>query len=366
MGNQNEWVWLKRISIHLEVNSVCNAMCPMCYDRNYIDDDQNVKRLENNCNYQVSFSEFKRWFSNDFFMEHSIKKLTICGTESEPTLNNDLEKMIKYIKEKQPSTLIRISTNGSTHNETWWENFGNNLKQFKKTIQIIVGIDGIGTNHERYRLNTNYYQIIKNMQAFINGGGRAVWQFIVFDHNQEDLNAAKEIALKMGFYDFIAKYSNYLSREKRRELTFKWKGKTIQLKSSEANELNEKQMNTSCNIDCYSKQMKEIFISYKGIVYPCSWIKSSLKGSYGLTETENSLNVLKQFSVREASIHQKGINDILNDKSKWLDLQESWEDVSTSPKVCDLYCGKRQHETQCYFDIASKENEGPERQDKIN
>ncbi|MDA7685561.1 hypothetical protein N8608_03250, partial [bacterium] len=261
MAIKQEWIWKKRINIHLEINNVCNAMCPMCYDRNFIDSNQTVRRLQNSCSYQVSIEEFKSWFNDEFFSKHSIRKLTICGTESEPTLNRDLVKMIRYIKEKQPSSLIRVSTNGSTNDEHWWAQLGKDLSQFKQSVQVIVGIDGIGSNHEKYRLNTSFKEIIHNMDSFIKEGGTAVWQFLVFDHNQTDLVEAREVAVKMKFYDFVAKYSNYLSREKKEELVFKWEGKMISLRNSGSKDLIRRQGVETNEVNCYSKETNEIFIS---------------------------------------------------------------------------------------------------------
>ena len=366
MAIKEGWLWKKRVNIHVEVNNVCNAMCPMCYDRNYIDKDHSVRRLQNGCNYQVSFSEFKSWFSSEFFKKHSIKILTICGTESEPTLNEDLLRMIRYIKEAQPSSLIRVSTNGSTNDHYWWAQFGKKLSHFKQSVQVIVGIDGIGANHEKYRLNTSYSKIIQNMDSFIKEGGTAIWQYLVFDHNQDDLVEAKATAIKMGFYDFVAKYSNYLTRENKEELTFKWKGKVINLRNSKSKNLNREQMVDMCSVNCYSKQKNEFFISYLGKVYPCSWVKSSLKGSYGLNESEKSMKLLNKFTDGSSEISKSSINHILDDQKLWQNLEESWADKSCRPKVCDLYCGARQHESQCYFDIESNIKSGPERQDKIN
>lgn len=366
MAINQKWIWKKRINIHLEVNNICNAMCPMCYDRNIIDDSQTVRKLQNSCAYQVSIEEFKSWFDDEFFNKHSIRKLTICGTESEPTLNNDLVRMIRHIKEKQPSSLIRVSTNGSTNDEQWWAQLGKELSQFKHSVQVIVGIDGIGGNHEKYRLNTSFEKIMHNMDSFIKEGGTAVWQFLVFDHNQADLVAARNIAVKMKFYDFVAKYSNYLSRENKKELIFKWKGEVIKLRNSVSKDLNRKQEVETSEVNCYSKETKEIFISYSGNVYPCSWVKSSLKGSYGLSESKEAINLLNRFRDSSSTINKSSINNILEDEKKWQDLEESWTNKSSRPKICDLYCGARQHETQCYFDIESKMKSGAERQDKIN
>ncbi|OUU18532.1 MAG: hypothetical protein CBC05_02290 [Crocinitomicaceae bacterium TMED45] len=46
-----------------------------------------------------------------------------------------------------------------------------------------------------------------NVEAFINAGGRARWQFITFNHNSHQLQKAKDMAKELGFSEFIEKMS---------------------------------------------------------------------------------------------------------------------------------------------------------------
>ena len=62
-----------------------------------------------------------------------------------------------------------------------------------------------GTDNETqnmYRVATNYDKIIENAEAFISGGGIAVWKMIPFDFNDELEEKAKMLAAKHGFQKF--------------------------------------------------------------------------------------------------------------------------------------------------------------------
>jgi hypothetical protein len=53
-----------------------------------------------------------------------------------------------------------------------------------------------------YRIATDFDKIIENAEAFISGGGEAVWKMIPFDFNDELEEKAKELAAKHGFQKF--------------------------------------------------------------------------------------------------------------------------------------------------------------------
>jgi ubiquinone/menaquinone biosynthesis C-methylase UbiE len=43
------------------------------------------------------------------------------------------------------------------------------------------------------------------MKAFIAAGGRARWDFLIFEHNQHQVEEAEALATKWGFEKFVAK-----------------------------------------------------------------------------------------------------------------------------------------------------------------
>ena len=44
---------------------------------------------------------------------------------------------------------------------------------------------------------------MENSKAFIEAGGNAEWQFIIFDYNEHQVEEAKNIAFDMGFKNFF-------------------------------------------------------------------------------------------------------------------------------------------------------------------
>ena len=62
------------------------------------------------------------------------------------------------------------------------------------------------TNHI-YRRNTVWSKIMENAQAFIDAGGSAHWDMLIYEHNQHQVQLAQDLAKNMGFSWFRAKVS---------------------------------------------------------------------------------------------------------------------------------------------------------------
>lgn len=324
----------------------------MCYDRNYINNNGEVKSHKNAPNRNLSLCEIKDWFGEDFNKQYSLKKLTICGTESEPSLNPDLGRIICYLKNKQRATLVRVSTNGATHDQDWWYQIGTQMAHYKRSVQFIFSIDGIGRSHEAYRLGTSYQSVIDNAKSFIAGGGTAIWQFLVFQHNEDQIDMARKMSRMHGFFDFYLKYTNYFRREGISNLVYHYRGEEYRLKESKnARQVSDEIPQSDSQISCYSLNSREIFVDHEGYLYPCSWFKSSLMGSFSPVGTENTSEVVRQFRSDRTNLRKRMINDILDDTQLWQSLSSSWGNSVLRPRVCELYCSSGGQNTQCSFQI---------------
>ena len=60
------------------------------------------------------------------------------------------------------------------------------------------------TNH-LYRQGVNWANVERSMDAFIGAGGRARWDFLIFEHNQHQVDEAETLAKRKGFEKFMKK-----------------------------------------------------------------------------------------------------------------------------------------------------------------
>ena len=178
--------------VNIELTDKCNSRCPQCHRTD----------SENNCtphkwiqNIEWSLEDFKKAFPNT----NCYPDFYFCGTFGDPLMCNDLYEIVKYIMENSKSQVM-LSTNGSVRDEDWWFIFS----QWGDRVRVNFAIDGlIDTNH-LYRVGTSFKKIMRNAQAFIDGKGHANWTFIVFKHNQHQVEEAKQLSIEMGFKMFEA------------------------------------------------------------------------------------------------------------------------------------------------------------------
>jgi sulfatase maturation enzyme AslB (radical SAM superfamily) len=86
------------------------------------------------------------------------------------------------------------------NDEKWWNKLA---KYIDRSIgsSVIFSIDGLADTHHLYR-GISYDKVMYNAKSFISSGGNAVWQYIVFKHNQHQIKEAKKECERLGFSEF--------------------------------------------------------------------------------------------------------------------------------------------------------------------
>ena len=178
--------------VNIELTDKCNSRCPQCQRT---DAQNGCKPYSWIQNIEWSFEDFKKAFPDP--KSSGINMFYLCGSFGDPLMCNDLYEIVKDIMENSNSQVF-ISTNASVRNEDWWFIFS----QWGNRVQINFAIDGLEDTNHLYRVGTNFKKIMLNAQAFIDGKGHANWTFIVFKHNQHQVEEAKRLSIEMGFKSF--------------------------------------------------------------------------------------------------------------------------------------------------------------------
>jgi len=197
-------------SMHLELTNKCNAGCPMCprYE-NY-----GAKLNENLVLDEITIDKFKNWFLPDFVK--GLKKVYSCGNYGDPIVAADTLLIYKYLRETNPNLTLQIFTNASARTTSWWAELGTIINSGLKGRgdHVTFSVDGLADTNHLYRRNTFFEKIKENMEAFINAGGIAHWDFIVFKHNEHQVEEAKQLAKEMGFENFNVKKTTRWTKDR--------------------------------------------------------------------------------------------------------------------------------------------------------
>ena len=210
-------------TIHLEVTQNCQAACPMC-DRN-----MNGKGINPHINLdELTLEDCKKIFKPQFIQQ--LDTMYMCGNLGDPIIAKDTLEIFKYFRQENPNIWLSMNTNAGARDEMWWAKLA---KTFGRMGAVIFSVDGLEDTNHLYRQGVNWKAVERSMDAFIKAGGRARWDFLVFEHNQHQVEEAEQLSKQKGFERFVAKKtgrfisSQSIKKEQHQAISKKGKETTI-------------------------------------------------------------------------------------------------------------------------------------------
>ena len=338
--------------VHLEVTQRCQAACPMC-DRN-----QNGGAL----NPHIDLAELTLNDCKQIFSPGLIKQLTamyMCGNLGDPIMSDHTLAIMHYFRENNPSMWLSINTNAGARSSQWWQQLAGIIN---KQGNVIFSVDGLEDTNHIYRQNVQWDKVKDSMQSFIAAGGRARWDFIVFEHNQHQVKEAENLAELWGFEKFTVKktarfFSTSRSQGKESHQSFNHKGNaTINLKKPDIDYQNvalnreEKLIETYGSMDAYYDQTEirckvkdegNIFISAEGIVLPCCWTAGKMYKWYLKDYRKEQIWQFIDAVGKDNLDGRKGLANVFA-TGIFENIQNSWNKPTCSGgklKICAQKCG---------------------------
>jgi len=336
-------------TIHLEVTQNCQASCPMC-DRN-----MNGKGI----NPHINLDELSLLDCVDIFPPEFIKQLDtmyMCGNLGDPIVAKDTLEIFEYFRSHNPNMWLSMNTNAGAKNEEWWRQLA---EVFGRMGAVIFSVDGLRDTNHLYRQGVVWDNVERNMRAFIDAGGRARWDYLIFEHNQHQVEEAEALANEWGCEKFMKKKTGRFitqdSKKKESHQAVNRKGKeTQELKKPDAKYLNKalsKQdviINKYGTMDAYYdaapivckvKKENSLFITAEGLALPCCWTAGRMyKWWHKNPKVEQIWDFIPNKSVLDA---RKGLSKVF-DSGIFEDIQNSWSKPSCGDgklKVCSMKCG---------------------------
>jgi len=232
--------------------------------------------------------------------------------------------VFEYFRTTNPKISLSMHTNGSAKRPEWWARLAGILGS---NGHVVFSLDGLEDTNHLYRQGTVWKKIMENAQAFIAAGGRARWDYIVFAHNEHQVEAAEALSIQMGFERFQYKksarfFSNGSGMTKEMHQAANRRGLTTALlqpptdpkyRNSVVDELSKISKNNQplkflpsraadvkdtlysqifhrdplkkkpmekvwdeAEIKCKVQEEKSLYISAEGIVQPCCWTANQM------------------------------------------------------------------------------------------
>jgi MoaA/NifB/PqqE/SkfB family radical SAM enzyme len=335
-------------SIHLEVTQNCQASCPMC-DRN-----MNGKGVNPHINLdELTIEDCKKIFLPEFISQ--LDTMYMCGNLGDPIIARDTLEIFTYFRDHNPKMWLSMNTNAGAKNTIWWHALA---KTIGSNGAVIFSVDGLKDTNHIYRQGVSWTNVERNIKAFIKAGGRARWDFLIFEHNQHQVEEAEALASKWGFEKFVAKKTGRFVTSK---VEPKDKHQAVDRKGNETTELkkpDEKYQNAALKkqdviinkygsmdayydaapIICKVKKDNSLFITAEGLALPCCWTAGRM---YKWWHKDPKVEQIWDFIDKDALDARNGLEQVFA-TGVFDRIQDSWNKPSCGDgklKVCAMKCG---------------------------
>lgn len=361
--------------LHIELSSMCNASCPSC-PRN-VDGGYAVPWLNTQT---MTYDDFVTIFPPEFLK--NINFILFCGNYGDPILCKDLPEIAQYISSVNPSTWMRVHTNGGVRSAEWWKRFAT----VSDHIEVIFSIDGLQDTNHIYRRGVVWNKLIENVKSFISNGGNATWEYLIFKHNEHQIDEAKKLSSVFGFKKFRlkrpfgfefyktgynsmrvidkeGKFSHFIyeaSKDEYKNTVLSDDTERVSQKGHDmppesykkvleaTMELNLKDQFSFLDenyISCMAVENKEIYVDAAGGIHPCCFLGHS---SNNASSGPEAVHYFKWFNERfdpefiNAKIHS--IKEIL-ESSYFRQIAETWDKTHSEGRIltCTKMCSKNKN-----------------------
>ena len=340
-------------TVHLENTQKCQASCPMC-DRN-----QNGGALNPHIDLsELTLEDCKQIFEPEFIAQLNV--MYMCGNLGDPIVAKETLEVFEYFRQHNPNMWLSMNTNAGARDEVWW---GDLAKTIGRKGAVIFSVDGLEDTNHLYRQGVVWENVERSMRAFTQVGGRARWDFLIFEHNQHQVDEAKALSEQLGFERFVAKktgrFINANSEKKDTHQAVDRKGnKTAELKEPDKKHQNKavKQMDNVVKkhgtmdayydktpIICKVKDDGNLYVTAEGLAMPCCWTAGRMyKWWHKDPKVEQVWDFIDAVGGKDAINAKKHGLKAVFDTGIFEDIQNSWSKSSVEDgklKVCAQKCG---------------------------
>lgn len=346
--------------VHLEITQRCNAACPMC--------DRNENGGAVNQHIRGNEQELSLQDCMDIFPPEFIKQLNVmymCGNLGDPISATDTLEVMKYFRKHNPNIWLSMNTNAGARDTEWWTELA---QVIGRKGAVIFSVDGLENTNHLYRQNVRWEFVERNMKAFIAAGGRARWDYIIFEHSECDVERAEQLAKEWGCEKFMkkktgrffssaknkGKESHQAVNRKGAETTTLAKPKKLEHQNLALAKEAELQKTYGSMMDYYNQatisckvaqadKNKSMFVTAEGLIMPCCWTAGRM---YKWWQADPKVEQVWDFIDRAGG--KEGINAKLFgikgvfDSGIMKDIQNSWKLESIKAGklgVCAQKCG---------------------------
>lgn len=312
--------FLTNKGVNVELSNKCRLKCSGCLPRL---DVNNLKGITD-----IPFNQAKVIYD-------TFHKVSMCGNMSDPIYHPEFLKSLEYMSKN--GNRLRIHTNGSGKTKEWWQDAFNLSIHSKEQITWYFGVDGLPKDSHIYRVNQDGEQVWEMMKLGSSMGVDIVWQLIVFNYNENDIEKCKQMAKdhNMHFVEIHSTRWDWHPHLKPSNVEYTMNRRTDMTKQLRKNKI-------EIDPECLNTNVpKDVMFINKGFFVPCCEC-----------DTLRQFFDFEKFGFFQNKFHISNLNtpqDIKDvfDSNEWNNFHETITHKNElAPKICQEFCQKLPKETK--------------------
>ena len=325
--------------LQIEPTTYCNARCPHCprFDWKTGKERKDLKLDHWDIDVilpNINVSEMP-----------NLKYVLIEGDKGDPLMHPRIDEIVSYFINAPSKPVVRLATNGSIRNTTWWSKLAT---ENNSRLEVMFSIDGLEDTNHLYRVNVEYQKVIDNARAFIDAGGNAMWKCIAFKHNETQLEEIKETAKNYGFSRVhYRRCSNRFDNSNEQKVYVNGQvTHTISpptLTRSEIKLLDEIFIDHNNNIElteelgmvCPRMNLGWVYITFKGHLMPCCMFHNMMDDKNIFARVFRK-KIATDSNLIDLTKHN--IKDVLNNSGMIERMEENISDPKNRLMKCQAFC----------------------------
>ena len=320
-------------TINAELSNYCNSACPMCprfdFDLNLI------KEITNNSH--TNLKVIKNSIGSNILSQ--LELFYSCGVIGDGAMNPECVEIYEYVK-TSGTHVTSLNTNGGLRTTDFWRALA------ETETDVTFAIDGLEDTNHLYRRNVKWDRVIENVQAFIGAGGKANWDFLIFKHNEHQIEQAEALSKKLGFNSFKRKYTtrwddfdsdgNWIQRESIQVNDYKLEKVTRETKApgldiTQKSKINDTFQTRKINCNSYHQNSSEIYLAANGEVSPCCWL-----GDLKIHEAKNIIKDYTKININHTSLEDILEGEFFNELANGIQGKENAYRLQTCYHTCGV------------------------------
>lgn len=326
------------VEMEVENSSICNAACPAC------------AREQTPGDYSWLTETY---LQTDFFTRipdsvyANLKRILFTGTVGDPCTAPNFLEVIKEVRARAPHILISIATNGGMKSSTWWARLA---KKLGPNSEVTFAIDGLEDTNDIYRVNVNWKKVMENSLAFIQAGGNARWQYIVFEHNQHQVDQAKILARDLGFKAFIIRPSHRFKVDEFLGVEGRYGKNNIPIKPPTDEKFVHRVMivkkedyirpgsdqwykdSNDTDINCIVKEQGSVYIDHFGHILPCCFLSGGIFVRRGNKWPDGWDELWETYGGEKINLHKHTWDKVINEEF-FNQVEASWKKTYANGRI---------------------------------